>query len=273
MSGRITFLGITVFWVVMNVLLWRAEFGSGRELGSEVPVATVVERILNAPDASLLTLRQHGRILGQLRWTPSIAEAATPTQSPESDLPEGMVKTPIGNRLDVDLSLFGDDPSSRWRILGHLDLNTNQAWTTFQLRLLQRPSSWEISGRTGSDSIQMAFEDGRTHWDQRFSIADLSRPSLLLGPLAMILPRGLITAPAGLDPRQVAAGFRWTARNDWLRVGAQRVRVYRIRARWFDRFEVNAYLSRAGEVLRVTLPDGLTLDNEALPGMARDTDH
>lgn len=267
MPSRIAFAAIALFWVTMNVLLWRSEYGNGRDGVAEVPMATVVDRVLNAPDASLLTLRQHGHILGQLRWTPSILEAAAPTNSPDSDLPEGMVRTPLGNKIDLDLNLFGEDPSSRWRVLGHADLDTNQAWTSFQIRLLQRPSSWELSGASGSDSIRLSFEDGRTRWDQRFSIAELSRPSLLLGPVAALLPRNLIPSPTGLNPQQVAASFRWTTRSDWLRIGNQRVRVYRIRARWLDRFEMNAYFSRAGEILRVTFPDGIILSNEALPGI------
>jgi hypothetical protein len=267
MSSRHVFIAVTLFWVTMNVLLWREEFGSGRQGVAEVPVTTVVDRVLNAPDASLLTLRQHGRILGQLRWTPSILETAAPTNAPDSELPEGMVRTPLGNKVDLDLNLFGDDPSSRWRVMGHLDLDTNQTWTSFQIRLLQRPSTWEINATAGSDAIQLTFDDGHSRTEQHFSTKDLARPSTFLGPLAALIPRNLLPTPGALNPKQVAGGFRWTARNDWLRIGNQRVRVYRIRARWLDRFEANAYFSRAGEILRITLPDGISLGNEALPGI------
>lgn len=267
MFSRAAFVAIALFWVTMNVLLWREEFGSGRNGVAEVPVATVIERVLDAPDASLLTLRQHGKIIGQVRWTPAILEAASSTNSPESELPEGMVRTPIGHKVDLDLNLFGEDPSSRWRLMSHLDLNTNQVWTTFQVRLLQRPNSWEINGTAGGDAIQLIFDDGRSRSEQRFSIADLARPSQFLGPAAALIPRTLLPTPGALNPHQMAAGFRWTARNDWLRIGSQRVRVYRIRARWMDRMEMNAYFSRAGEILRVTFPDGITLSNEALPGI------
>ena len=50
MIPRITFLAITMFWVVMNVLLWRTEYGV-RGSGIAVPVDLVWRKILTAPDA------------------------------------------------------------------------------------------------------------------------------------------------------------------------------------------------------------------------------
>ena len=35
MTARLTFLGIVAFWLTMNVLLWRAEFGAH---GGDTPV-------------------------------------------------------------------------------------------------------------------------------------------------------------------------------------------------------------------------------------------
>ena len=65
-------------------------------------------------------------------------------------------------------------------------------------------------------------------------------------------------------------GLYWSAHNDWLRVGQNRVRVYRVRAKLFDKHEAVAYFSRAGEVLKVVLPDGLVLANEALPNLGKE---
>ena len=63
MASRLTFIAITLFWVVMNILLWRSEFGAGRA-GSPVPVAAVWQKILTAPDNSSLTVIYKGRKIG-----------------------------------------------------------------------------------------------------------------------------------------------------------------------------------------------------------------
>jgi hypothetical protein len=42
------------------------------------------------------------------------------------------------------------------------------------------------------------------------------------------------------------------------------VRVYRLQARLLDRYQIVVVVSRVGEILRVELPNGLLLVNEAL---------
>ena len=66
MIPRLTFFFITVFWVTMNTLLWRAEFGSARNEGSAVPLEMVWQKILTAPDNSSLNLFYEGRKVGFL---------------------------------------------------------------------------------------------------------------------------------------------------------------------------------------------------------------
>lgn len=268
MSARIWFLVITAFWVVMNVSLWRAEFGRGRETVSDVRPELVVDRILNAPDASTLQVLHHGAVIGTLRWIPSVAEV-NPSASDTESLPEGMIVN-AGYNLDLDLSLNGDEPSERWRVLSHVDLNTNKVWQEFTVRVLQRPASWELVARQGSDDIVLRFEEGTERWEKHFSARDLSNPASMLGPYAMFLPGGLSRQLTQFTPKAAEKGFQWRARNDWLRVGRTRVRVYRLSATLFGSYEMVVYLSRAGEILKVTLPDTFVLVNEALPSLRRD---
>ena len=53
MIPRVTFLSIAAFWVAMNLLLWRSEYGS-RGSGIPVPVDLVWRKNLTAPDTSSL---------------------------------------------------------------------------------------------------------------------------------------------------------------------------------------------------------------------------
>jgi hypothetical protein len=268
-SGRITFAAIALFWVVMNVLLWRAEFGGGRETEAEIPIETVLERVLNAADDSVLTLRHHGQAIGQLRWNPSVIESAGDTNLP-TNLPEGMVRTPTGHLLDLELNLFGDTPSSRWRVLTHLALETNHVWRDLDLRLIQRPNVWQFTAVRGEKTMHLHVEEGRTASDQIFALSDFANPMALMGPYATLLPKGLFPGAGLAAAPGTPAGLSWSARNDRLRVGHNRVRVYRVKVKLFDRFEGVAYFSRAGEVLKVTLPDNLVLVNEALPNLGHE---
>lgn len=269
MPGRLTFMVIAAFWVVMNVLLWRAEFGGGRETDSEIPIENVLERVLNAADDSVLTLRHHGEAIGQLRWNPGIMEGSTDTNV-SVNVPEGMVRTPTGHMLDLELNLFGDTPSSRWRILTHLALETNHVWRDLNLRIIQRPNVWEFATVRGEKTIRLRTEEGRTASEQTFAISDFANPLSLLGPYATLLPKNLFLGAALPGTTNGPATLTWSARNDRMRLGHNRVRVYRVKIKLFDRFEGVAYFSRAGEVLKVTLPDGLVLVNEALPTISRE---
>jgi len=61
-----------------------------------------------------------------------------------------------------------------------------------------------------------------------------------------------------------ATKLNWEARNDWLTMGNARIRVYRLTLKLLDRYEIGVLVSRVGEILRVELPEGVLLVNEAL---------
>jgi hypothetical protein len=262
MAARAAFLVIALFWVTMNVLLWRAEFGGGRETVSDLPVETVVERVLNAADASMLTLYHHRERLGQGRFSATVIEGSGPPV-PGEVTPEGMIRSFAGYRLDGEMNVFGEAPTSRWRIVGKLELDANRGWETGEVRLIQRPVTWTVSGKKGEDRVHVRFDEGRMSSEQIFSAADIPQFMAMAGPLAPILGGKILNAPAKAGPL-----VTWRASNDWLKVGRSRVRAYCIRGRALGKFDVSVYFNRAGEVLKVTLPDGYRLVNEALPSMA-----
>src|SRR5271170_3909002 len=75
MLYRLTFFVITAFWVTMNVLLWRSEYGPHSVYGSAVPATVVWRKILSAPDDSLLDVMQDGKRVGTCRWSTAVSEA------------------------------------------------------------------------------------------------------------------------------------------------------------------------------------------------------
>jgi hypothetical protein len=264
-AARLAFAVIAGFFVVMNVLLWRAEFG-GRGTGSEVPPAAVFDRILTAPDPSALRVSRQGAEVGLLRWRPDVIEGSP---AATNDLaPEGMIAQAAGYRLDLDFNLNGATPAERWRFLGQVELDTNRVWQTIQLRVLQRPVTWELTARAGTDAVHVRMDDGKvTRFEQTFSAADLQSLPLLLGSYASLLPKLPGVGGGKLDATRFQPELTWTARHDTLKLGNHRVRVYRLNARLLDRYEVTAHVSRAGELLLVTLPDQVRLVNDGVPGL------
>lgn len=265
MALRVVLVLVTAFWVVMNVLLWRSEFG-GRETLSEIPLETVLDRVLNAPDPSVLQITHHGEPLGSLRWIPSVEENRPAVAEESSAAPEGLVDA-TGYNLDLDLSLMLGQagPRGRSRLLAHVDLDTNHVWRALSVRVYQRPASWEITAKAGEDFVRLKYEEGQKTWDQQFRWKDVQKLSSALGPYAALLPAPLASQLGQVDPARWNPRIQWSAANDWIKIGRSRVRTYRVKLKFLERYEMVAHLSRAGEILRVRLPDGIVLSNESVP--------
>ncbi len=257
---------IGAFWLTMVILLWRTESGTGGKLVSSVPLEAVVERILNAADPSTLRLTRQGQDLGQLRWLPSVRERPPETNSLS---PEGMVSAATGYHLDIDLTLKANTPDARWYVVGQIDLDLKHQWEELVLRLIQRPTTWELRSSRGEDAVELIIDEGRgKNFRQRFSREDLNQIPAALGPVAAILPPGLgLTSPKPSSTTNGPAtpAIRWEASDGELRVGRHSMRAFRIEGRILEHFTVVAYISRAGELLRVELPDHYLLQSIATP--------
>lgn len=253
------------FWLAMAILLWRAETGLDHA-SSPVPLDLVVERILHASDPSQLRLLHHGREIGELRWVASIQERAP---SNDASTPEGMVRVIDGYRLDVDLNLRGDLPDQRWRVLAQVEAGPDKLARDVLVRLVQRPKAWEIRLRAGSEAIEVVEEDGRSiRRSQSFKLSDLGRIREALGPLLVGLPLpASLAAPNAAAQRDAAPWVQWTATEGPLLAGRHAIRAFKVHARILGQFDATAHVSRAGELLRVALPDQYLLASTALPGM------
>jgi hypothetical protein len=62
----------------------------------------------------------------------------------------------------------------------------------------------------------------------------------------------------------MAPDLRWEASSVFLSIGNEPIRVFRLQTRLLDRFRVRVYVSRAGEILRVELPNGIVLKHDQI---------
>jgi hypothetical protein len=238
-----------LFWVVMNVLLWRAQYGS-HDAADPVPVRLVWRKILTAPDPSSLSIWQGERRLGFGHWVTGVGEEfAELDEAP----PEGLLGKIRNYRLEFDGNLTWPGEELRLRFECAIKLSTNQNWQEFTLRVSSRPLVWEVRGRAAEQLVHFHTEDGDRKFDRAFRFAGPAGPGLLAA-------LGMPAAANG----SMAPDLRWEASSVFLSIGNEPIRVFRLQTRLLDRFRIRVYVSRAGEILRVELPNGIVLKHDQI---------
>jgi hypothetical protein len=269
MLNRLLFGFIILFWVVMNVLLWRSEFGGRTQLGSAVPVETVWSRMLTAPDDSSLDILREGVKIGYCRWVPNVGEELATGKVSQEEL-EGMVRKPAGYTITMEGNFLLDRQMGRLRFDFHAGFDANNEWKDFTLRVVHRPMAWELESVAADQTLKFRHEAGEENWERQYHFSDFQNPGKLLRQSGMNIPflAGLLPQYLPMPSVQnVAAGLNWEARKDWLMIGHSRVRVYRVQARLLDKYQIVLIVSRVGEILRVELPNDILLVNEALSNL------
>lgn len=274
MLKRLYFPLVALFWVIMNVLLWRSEMSGRGHLGSSIPIQNVWERILTAPDDSSLQILHHGRKIGYCRWVPNITTDIdrAAADRPELEI-EGQVRRSLGYTIDLDGNFVVDDSPQRLRFAWHAEFSTNHVWRKLHLRVHYKPQAIDIRADAATEQLSFKVEGAGTPWEQTLTFAELAKPENLFARLGVPLGwnwlglGGAAAAPASLHPAQLALGVSWEARNDWLKLGHSQLRVYRLQARILDKYQVVVLLSRVGELLRVELPNDIVLLNEAMTNL------
>lgn len=268
MLQRAAMVVITLFWVVMNVLLWRSEYGSRNHLGSTVPFSVVWQKMLTAPDNSSMEVDHHGQRIGYCRWTTIAGRNASRKWFSPDAPPDQALETVSDYEIDFEGNLLVGGPTNRLRFDFSIRFDTNHVWQDLRLRLNLRPNIWEIRSRASEQSIHLRMQDQEGISDRTIAFASLTDPAALagefgIGSLGALEALGLPEHSQTNSPMP-KLGLKWEARNDWMRIGHTAVRAYRLQARLLERYEIVVIVSRVGEILRVELPDQLVLTNDQL---------
>lgn len=262
MRSRIFFAAIALFWVTMNVLLWRSQAAAHSKIGSKVPVEVVWDKILTAPDNSSLDVYDHERKIGFCQWTATVGGA---TQAMNRSLsedyePDGLIPQPSGYSLSLEgnTAVFS---TNRVRFGIQVRLSTNENWQDFRLTAKFRFSSVEVRALQASGKVTVRLDGDNGPWQRTFRFSDLEHPETALeesglgaGPLSWLLRQASV--------EQTAANVKWEAHEDWMQFGHSRVQVYRLETTVLGQ-HLYIFTSKAGEILWVEGPNKLTLRNEA----------
>jgi len=255
MVPRISFVLIAAFWVTMNVLLWRAEYGS-HDGEISVPVDLVWRKILTAPDVSALTVYQDARRAGFCQISTSVEQAMAALD--ENAVPSEGLVAQSGYQIHLDGNMNFGAITNRVRFDGHLQFSSARAWREFDLKVSTREATVEIHSVAAQQTVRFKYASEDGNFERVLGLADLQNPDALLralgGGLAddLGLPVAIPSSPAAM-----AGTVKWVAHRDRVIIGHEPVTAYRVETRVLDR-PVVLYVSSLGEILRVELPGGMT---------------
>ena len=267
MWNRLILGTLLLFWGAMMFLLWRSEFGQQGSAGGSVPIETIWRRVLLAPNNSQLEIRFKGQRIGTCQWSPTVTEAVVltkPASTNEQSL-EGAVKRIGGFTLELDGALVLPADNTGYRFDTTLHFSTNTDWRDFNVRVQQRPNTWELAASAITQDLHVKINGDDGLFDRKITFEELRHPEKLLADFGAPWAMGMLGG-FGLpkpDSEKLSLGLAWKAHYDWFQFGRARLRAYRVSAQLFSRYKAVIYLSRAGEILRVELPNEITLVNEA----------
>ena len=258
MISRLTFLSITAFWVAMNALLWRAEYGS-HGTGVSVPADLVWRKILTAPDVSSLTVFQDGHKTGFCQFSTSVEEAMAALD--EDKLPPEGIVARAGYQIRFDGNVSLGDFTNRLNFAGRVQFSYGRTWRELYLKLSSHLATVEIHSVAANQTAHLKITSDGAIIEHDFTFADLQNPSALLRAFGENFGGGLL---GGLDrpaipqmPVALAGNLRWEAHHERLMIGREPVSAYRLETRVLDQ-PVVINVSILGEILRVELPGGIT---------------
>jgi hypothetical protein len=258
MISRGAFLLIAAFWVAMNVLLWRAEYGSGGR-GTPVPLDLVCRKILTAPDASSLSVYQDGQRMGFCEFSTSVEQQMAELDEDQPP-PEGLVAR-AGYQIRLGGNVAFGEFTNRVKFDGHVKFSPRREWRELDLKFSTHAVAVAIHSLATNRtvSVQIAGDDGTN--SNVFTFADLANPGTLLRALGGDAGGGWAS---GLDLPGLPAGaggfgraVPWEARRIRLMLGHEAVSAYRLETSVLGQ-PVVIYVSTLGEILRVELPGRIT---------------
>ena len=258
MISRLTFFLIAAFWVAMNFLLWRAEYGSqGGEIS--VPAELVWRKILTAPDASTLNVFQDGQRTGFCEFSTGVEQQMAKLDE-DSPPPEGVVAR-AGYKIQVNGNISLGEFTNRVRFDGRLELSSAHDWRELNLKISSHDASVEIQSLATNQNVHLKITSSGATIERDLAFADLQNPNALFrafaGNFGGDFLGGFDLPGVSQNSAARAQTVHWDAHRDRLLIGHEPVSVYRLETQVLQN-KIIIYVSTLGEILRVELPGGIT---------------
>ena len=256
MPARLTFFAIAAFWLTMNVLLWRAEYGS-HSGETPVPLELVWRKILTAPDASSLSVYQNGDRTGYCEMSTSVGQemAAVDADRPP---PESLARR-AGYQIHLAGNIALGDFTNRFKFDGRLNFSPAREWREIELKISSHQTVVEIHSLATNQTVHLKINSGGAILERDLAFADLQNPNALVRALMGNAADTLVGAMdlPDLTTASAAQKLEWRASRTRVKIGTEAVPVYRIETDLLGR-GVLVDISTLGEILRVELPGGIS---------------
>jgi hypothetical protein len=270
MITRIAFLTSAVFWVTMNFLLWRSEYGGSNHQGGRVPAEVVWRKIITSPDNSSLDILHHGKKAGYARWAVNERRDPADANSLVGGLPVTGSDLSKGYRLDLEGNVAPESDFGRVYFDLSVELATNRVWERVAVRISIGKSSLAVHMRAAEQNAHLITDDDGDKQERVLTFDELKNPQSLAEAFAVPLPEGFAAISSmstnALEGILPAGGLVWEARSDWINIGHTAARAYRLQTRLLDRWQAVIMVSPVGEILRVELPDDWVLVSDQTAG-------
>ncbi|MEI8291800.1 MAG: hypothetical protein WCH99_20215 [Verrucomicrobiota bacterium] len=263
MIARLTFLGLTLFWLVMNALLWRAEYGTHAG-DTPVPVALVWKKILQSPDASALTVYQNGKRTGYCEFSTGVGRQLAALD--DSKLPPENLAARAGYQIHLAGNFALGDFTNRIKFDGSIHFSSSNEWRELNLKISSRLVNAEVHSLATNRTARIKIGDEDvTLFDRDVTFAELEKPDALIGAIAGNFAGVLLGAviPGGAA-NAAAPKFQWQARLIRVRLGGAHVPVYQLETQMLGQ-PVVVEASKTGEILRAQLPGGIVARIDGWP--------
>ena len=150
MISRGAFFLVAAFWVAMNVLLWRAEYGS-RNGGTPVPLDLVCRKILTAPDASSLSVYQDGQRMGFCEFSTSVEQEMAKLDEDQPP-PEGLAAS-AGYQIRLNGNVAFGDFTNRVKFDGRIKFSPRREWRELNLKFSTHYATVEIRSLATNQTV------------------------------------------------------------------------------------------------------------------------
>ncbi|HEX5399504.1 MAG TPA: hypothetical protein VFY06_10695 [Verrucomicrobiae bacterium] len=256
MIPRITFVLVVAFWIAMNALLWRAEYGS-HERGVPVPLELVCQKILTAPDASSLSVYQDGDRMGFAEFSTGVEQEMAGLDEGKPP-PEGLVAR-AGYQVRLNGNLPLGEFTNRLKFDGRVKFSPRREWRELSLRVSTRFAAVELHSVATNQTmfLQVTNAEGFS-FSHVFTFAELHNPNALVRALSQGFGGGDLDLPLALPGVSVPLqNITWDARRVQFGQGSDTVAAYRLETAVLGQ-PIVIYVNTLGEIMRAELPGGIT---------------
>jgi hypothetical protein len=256
MPARLTFLVLAAFWVTMNVLLWRMEYGSqGGDM--PVPLQLVWRKILTAPDASSLSVYQNGDRTGYCELSTSVGQQMA-TLDENRPPPEGFA-IKAGYQLHFAGNISLGDFTNRLKFDGRIEFSPKRAWEEINLKITSHLAVVEIHSMQTNQMVHLRITSDNETVERDLPFAAMENPSILLRTFTGSFGDALLSSMDLPDFMPDAGGqkMQWISRRTRIRIGSEFVPVYRLETSVLGR-SISIDVSTLGEILRIQMPGNVT---------------